>query len=432
MALILKILFYLYLCAGVQGVLQLTWLPCQFIDERVSVNEKNETNTELIHREAMLQFGQKGDAPLNPRSITFLVTGSKLDMRRYIEGKDQENLECELRKYSPADTHVRWPVQEPNDYNFWFSVTIKHANGLFALTSLLRQPSVQPSSSQDNRNRNILDGDVLTTMVVTVVKTQTPSLKAGIGVAKKLHCQFAVDHKGPNMTVEWNVQFHGERRQLFSHTGRTGHIEGRGVDLKSLAGGDASYTIPYTKATSKGSYICSVLVSPVFASVDISLQIEEPPRVTLNVGPVLTLTVGQDQKVTCEAGGYHPLDVDMVWHKNDPVVSGQRVGAPLPTVLTNTLLSSHKHNSDMTFAVTSFFYLTASLSDSGKEFTCIVAHQSLRMPIRKSFVLNVVEPTSWGFTLIVAVIIIVLLAVLLVMLRILNQGRRNSHQKKPY
>lgn len=116
----------------------------------------------------------------------------------------------------------------------------------------------------------------------------------------------------------------------------------------------------------------------------------EPPRVTLNVGPVLTLTVGQDQKITCEAGGYHPLDVDMVWHKNDPVVSGQRVGAPLPTVLTNTLLSSHKHNSDMTFAVTSFFYLTASLSDSGKEYTCIVAHQSLRMPIRKSFVLNVV------------------------------------------
>lgn len=106
------------------------------------------------------------------------------------------------------------------------------------------------------------------------MKTQTPSLKAGIGVAKKLHCQFAVDHKGPNMTVEWNAQFHGERRQLFSHTGRTGHIEGRGVDLKSLAGGDASYTIPYTKATSKGSYICSVFVSPVFASVDISLQIE--------------------------------------------------------------------------------------------------------------------------------------------------------------
>lgn len=62
---------------GVQCVLQLTWLPCQFIDERVYVNEKNETMTDVINREAMLQFGQKGDAPLNSRSITFLVTGRK-------------------------------------------------------------------------------------------------------------------------------------------------------------------------------------------------------------------------------------------------------------------------------------------------------------------------------------------------------------------
>lgn len=42
------------------------------------MNEKNETLTNIDHREAMLQFGQKGDAPVNPRSITFLVTGRKL------------------------------------------------------------------------------------------------------------------------------------------------------------------------------------------------------------------------------------------------------------------------------------------------------------------------------------------------------------------
>lgn len=110
---------------------------------------------------------------------------------------------------------------------------------------------------------------------------------------------------------------------------------------------------------------------------------------TLNVENTLLLTVGQEQKIVCEAGGYYPLDVDIVWHKQDPAASGQRVGAPLPTVLHNTLLSSHKHNADMTYAVMSFFYLTASLSDSGKQFTCIVSHQSLRMPIRKSFTLNV-------------------------------------------
>lgn len=59
------------------GAYQVPWLSCQFIDERVSVNEMNQIDTQLIHREAMLQFGQKGDAPLNPRSVTFLVTGKK-------------------------------------------------------------------------------------------------------------------------------------------------------------------------------------------------------------------------------------------------------------------------------------------------------------------------------------------------------------------
>lgn len=111
---------------------------------------------------------------------------------------------------------------------------------------------------------------------------------------------------------------------------------------------------------------------------------------TLNVEKDLQLTVGQEMKIVCEAGDYYPLDVDMVWHKQDPAASGQRVGAPLPTVLTNTLLSSHKHNPDKTYAVASFFYLTASLSDSGKQFTCIVSHQSLRVAIRKSFTLKVV------------------------------------------
>ena len=81
--------------------------------------------------------------------------------------------------------------------------------------------------------------------------------------------------------------------------------------------------------------------------------------------------------------------MEIVWYEQDPAVSGQRVGAPLPKVLPNVLLSSHKHNQDMTYTVSAFFYLQASLKSSGRQFTCSVSHQSLRMPIRKSFILNV-------------------------------------------
>lgn len=86
-------------------------------------------------------------------------------MRRYIEGTDIDNFGCELRRHSLTDSHARWPVQAPGDHNIWFTCNIKDTSGHFTLTSILRQPSAQPSSSQGNRNMPaIKDGDVLTTM----------------------------------------------------------------------------------------------------------------------------------------------------------------------------------------------------------------------------------------------------------------------------
>lgn len=111
-------------------------------------------------------------------------------------------------------------------------------------------------------------------IAVMVVKTASPSVKVRLGVQQKLHCQFALDHRGPNITVEWHWQYRGERVRLFSHTSRSGQTDGTGVKLKSLADGDASYTVPFTKMTSEGTYICSISVNPLFASMDISLEIE--------------------------------------------------------------------------------------------------------------------------------------------------------------
>lgn len=97
----------------------------------------------------------------------------------------------------------------------------------------------------------------------------------------------------------------------------------------------------------------------------------------------------EGQKVVCEAERYYPLDVEVVWYKQDPAVPGQMVGSLLPTMIPNTLLSSHRHNTDKTYSLSSFFYLTASLGDSGKQFTCKVSHKSLKVDIKKSFILTV-------------------------------------------
>uniref|UniRef100_A0A3Q0SZP0 Ig-like domain-containing protein n=1 Tax=Amphilophus citrinellus TaxID=61819 RepID=A0A3Q0SZP0_AMPCI len=388
---------------------QIQWLPCQFTDERVFLNEKNQTETQLIHREAVLQFGQKGDAPVNPNAITFLIARSKLDLLRYVEGVEAEQLKCDLYRYSTEGSYVRWPVLGAREYNHWFSCTLRHRGGLFTVTSFLRHPSDQPPPGrQDYHNWSaIADRELLLTTVAVVIKTQTPAVKVRLKFQQKLHCQFDVDHKGAKVTVEWHRQRRGERTKLFSFSRHTGEKQGSGVGLNPLAAKDASYTLASTMMSSEGTYICSVSVTPLFASVDINLQIEEPPQVTLNVGPTLSLQEGELQKIVCEANCYYPRDVDIVWYEQDPAVSGTSYPKPLE----NIMYSHHKDSQDKTFSLSGFFYLQPSLNDSGKQFTCSVSHQSLKMPIKKRFTLSVEEPRRWMLYLCVGFLVILLLYV---------------------
>uniref|UniRef100_A0A8C7XTG4 Dehydrogenase/reductase (SDR family) member 13b.2 n=1 Tax=Oryzias sinensis TaxID=183150 RepID=A0A8C7XTG4_9TELE len=414
----------------VRSVQQIPWLSCQFIDEHVSNNSEGYTETQLIHREAMVQFGLKGDAPVNPHAITFLITVSKLDLQRSIEGVEAEELECEVRRYSTEGIHVRWPALGAEGYNRWYTCILRHRKDKFSVTAFLRHPSDQPPpGQQDYRSWTpIADQEVLTTTVAMLLKTETPSVKVRLRSQPKLHCQFSIDHRGPNVTVEWHWQSRGERRMLFRYNSRSGEIHGSGVGKKALAGGDASYTLPFTKMSSEGSYICSVSVNPLFTNMELNLHVEEPPRVSLNVGPTLVLEDGKEQKVVCTAENYYPLDVEILWHEQNPAASGQRVGAPLPKELKNILFSSHKHNQDQTYSLSAFFYLKASLALSGKQFSCSVSHPSLRMPIKKSFILQVEEPSSLMFNLAVGVVLISLSGVLIIMLLYLNSGEQHLQQ----
>ncbi|XP_068562059.1 tapasin-related protein-like isoform X2 [Cebidichthys violaceus] len=432
MSLILKILSYLCLCAGVRCV-QVSWLPCKFTDEQVFMNDgRNETWH--THREAILQFDKAGDPPVNPHAVTFLITGSKLDLRRFLEGVEADQLDCELLRYSTEGKYTRWPFKGGHESDLWFSCILKHAK--FTVTGFLRHSSDQPPPGQQDHLSwlTIRDRETLTTSVAMVIKTKTPSMRAGLGSQQKLHCQFAIDHKAPKVTVEWHQQHRGERTRLFSHNGRTGRSEGSGVRQKSLADGNASFSLPFTEITSEGTYICSVSVIPLFGSVEIRFHVEEPPRVSLNIGPTLLLQEGGEHKVSCNAERYYPRDVEIVWYVQDDAAAGRRVGTPLPKEFQNVLLSSHKH--DITYSQTAFFYLKASLKDSGRQYTCSVSHQSLRMPVRKSFILMVEEPSSWMdnlfFGLLVVVLLVVLLVLLVVLLRYLHSARKQAVLKKPY
>ncbi|XP_051934948.1 tapasin-related protein-like [Hippocampus zosterae] len=431
---LLKLLtLFLFLCVGTHAN-PLTWLPCLFSDYIVQVNNEGARDVQLLKRSSILQFGELGDSPVNPHAITFLVIVSKLDLRYYLKDMEADLVDCHIHRSNTNGVDVNWPDQTSHEYICWFTITLTHTKGLFTVSGVLRYPCETPPSEQQDLTNwpAIEDRQTLITKVAVIMKTQTPTVTIGLGFQKKLHCKFAVAHKRPNMSVQWYQQYHGEQRNLFRHDSHSGESEGKGVDLRKLAGGDLSYTFPFTEVKHTGTYVCSVSVFPLSSSLEISLQIQESPQVSLSVGPTLTLQDGELKKVVCAADNYYPLDVDIAWYEQDPASSGQRVGVPLPKALDNVLLSSHKNNMDKTYSLSGFFYLQASHTRSGNQFTCTVSHQSLRMPIKKRFVLIVEEPTSWFFVLPVCSVLVILLSVLYFMLRHLHQARKYSLRKKPY
>lgn len=412
----------------------MSWLPCTFIDEHVFVNGEGHLDTQVQYREAVLQFGQAGDILVNPHTVTFMVTASKVDLRSYMEGGDAEHVECEVRRYSTQGIQVLWPSHRAREYDHWFKCSLKHSGGQFRVIGFLRHtPAGPPPGQEDHRNLPVIgDKDLIVTSAAMVLYTRTPVVRAGLLSDQKLHCQFAVDHKGPKFTAEWRAQRHGDWTQLFSYS-NSGKKSGTGVTLLALvASGDVSLSLPLVKIASEGKYVCSVSVSPLTAAQDITLDVVERPRVSLNVGPELSLVDGGEQKVVCEAEGYYPLDVKMEWYREAPGGSRYQVGSPLPKKLDNILLSSHKHSRDGTFWLSAFFYLSVSVADSGSRFSCEVSHSSLLVPVRKSFTLTVHEPSGVMLLLSVGCTVVVLLVILFAMLRYLHSVRQESWKHKPY
>ncbi|KAI7800644.1 hypothetical protein IRJ41_008339 [Triplophysa rosa] len=425
----LGLLILALLCLGVNGsqsVDDLQWLPCQFVDEKVHVNEEGHIETQYIHREAVIQFGIDGDRPLYP-TITFLITASKVDMRRYLEG-GEDSLNCEIRRHNTGGIVMRWPAMGAQEHDVWFSCTLRHTKGAFIITTFLRHtPSAPVGGQADSLQRLIVnDKDLLTTSAGMIILTQTPSAEVGFLKEPTLHCQFAVDHKQANVTVEWRLQRHGERSKLFSYSSRTGRSEGTGVSIKAIGAGNASFKLPPTRKTSEGTYICSVLIPPLYGSDDILVSLSEQPRVSLNVGSPFSLTLGEDKKVVCDAEGYYPLDVNMEWLR-EPVG-----GSPTPVFLKNVLYSSHRVHQDGTYSLSAFFLLQPGLEDSGYKYTCRVSHKSLLTPIRKSFILSVTEPDSTLWYITVFGFIIVMLGILFWLLPQFITARKAANKHLEY
>ncbi|XP_023830225.1 tapasin-related protein isoform X2 [Salvelinus sp. IW2-2015] len=279
-------IFTVLLClipyAGVLGFLQVQWLRCRLTDEYVWTNAEGHVETNNSYRDAVLQFDNSGNSAMLSDSITFLVAASKVDMRKFVEGP-VDRLQCDIHRYSKGISRVRWPSLGGTAHDIWFTCTLRHTAGLYNITSFLRvTPATTMSAHQPDFFSWLTIGvkEKISASAVMVLMTRSPSVRVGLQKETTLHCQFAVDHKVPHLTVEWHLQRHGERRtKLFSYSSSS-----------------------------------------------------EPPDVSL------TTKEEQIPSVVCEANGFYPLDVEIDLFKETS--SGQRP-EKLGNVLHSSHLQHH-------------------------------------------------------------------------------------------
>lgn len=77
-----------------------------------------------------------------------VCSGSKVDMRKYIEGVVEHQLQCEIRRYSTESPQMRWPGLGAQEHDIWFTCTIRHTDGVFIITSFLRHTPATPTPGQ--------------------------------------------------------------------------------------------------------------------------------------------------------------------------------------------------------------------------------------------------------------------------------------------
>ncbi|XP_072099859.1 tapasin-like isoform X2 [Mobula birostris] len=385
----------------------------------------------IILRKALLLYG---DFDTNEEAIRFKVKDSSLDIFQYV-GTKPDDLECEISRHSTYGFHAPWPQKdEEQGEDKWLTVTVKHRHGKFTVTGFMRK--LKAPNHEDNKEREsptdeedppIGNTDTVSVQVNYIIHTSTPLIKTKLNQDLVLDCGFKVDHNAA-ANIDWRYQYRGVKKKLFSYNGRSQQIEdiekGVEVSLDQIKNGNASLRLRNINISKEGSYTCLVYVPPLFGTHTISVQIIEPPLVSLSHS-ALSLREGDEQELTCDAEMFYPLDVTMKWQRHQ----GQE--HLVPVYIPNTVFSSHKPNRDGTYNVTGYFRFTASLRDNGATYVCLVDHVGLKKPIKRYVHVNVEAQVEIEQSFVLLAFFLFLCVLLIVLLIYLNKVMVKS-KKKPY
>uniref|UniRef100_A0A1B8Y505 Ig-like domain-containing protein n=1 Tax=Xenopus tropicalis TaxID=8364 RepID=A0A1B8Y505_XENTR len=192
------------------------------------------------------------------------------------------------------------------------------------------------------------------------------------------------DISPPKLSVEWAQKtLNGSKGQVYLYVSGT-HTPtrpGSYISDRDLITGNVGLHLPRVQFTDEGEYTCTVIYTPNKAVGQSVLQVSAPPAPRLTPTNI-TIVLGTEKTVTCEANEFYPKDITFQWIKY-PRGSGN---VPLQDGISYT---HPKKNKDGTFNQRSFLRINPTLEDNGNVYACNVSHRSMGTDLQLNLTLSV-------------------------------------------
>ncbi|XP_041445581.1 uncharacterized protein LOC108713436 [Xenopus laevis] len=210
------------------------------------------------------------------------------------------------------------------------------------------------------------------------------------------------------LSVQWSLKLpNGTEVDLYLYVSRNVTHNRRGLNISEtdLVLGNAGFTITQIQFSDEGEYTCTITYTPNKKHGAVTVEVSAQPIITLDPQHLVSIELGTEKTILCEAKGFYPGEIKLQWVKHLSPRRHEVLDA-------GTCFRDPKLNKDGTFNVTSHLTLKPLLVDNGSNYSCVVKHKSTDTRLH-NFTLLVKEPDTQTSSIIAAVTITLTSVILL-------------------